>query len=100
MSQIEDLQDRAMLITGASSGIGAALARAFAAQGAQLALHFNSHESEARALADEIARNGSKPGRIGEAGDRVGAFLFLASIELSGFITGNIVHANGGLYMP
>jgi 3-oxoacyl-[acyl-carrier protein] reductase len=39
-------------------------------------------------------------GRIGEAGDCVGAFLFLASNELSGFITGNIVHVNGGLYMP
>ena len=45
-----------MLITGASSGIGAALARAFAAQGAKLALHYNSHEEAARALAAEIAR--------------------------------------------
>jgi len=39
-------------------------------------------------------------GRIGEAQDCVGAFLFLASNEMSGFITGNIVHVNGGLYMP
>jgi len=255
MSRIEDLKNRAVLITGASSGIGAALARAFAAQGAHLALHFNSHENEARALADEVAGDGRKPllvradlskrgearrmveeaaaglggidvlinnagglgerrpilevddalfdlvydlnvrsiiattqaaiphfekrgggniinvgsvagidgggagasvyssakaavhnltrhlardlakknirvntvapgaiatpfhartpkerldamrgatplGRIGEAGDCVGAFLFLASNELSGFITGNIVHVNGGLYMP
>ena len=67
MTRIDDLAARAVLITGASSGIGAAVARAFGSQGARLALHYNSHEAEARALADEI---------------------------------GNIVHVNGGMYMP
>jgi 3-oxoacyl-[acyl-carrier protein] reductase len=255
MSQISDLEGKAVLITGASTGIGAALARAFAAQGARLALHFNSHEDDARALSGELTRDGTPPalirgdlskrgearrvvdeaaralgaldvlvnnagglgerrpigevddalfdfvydlnvravlaatqaaiphfekrgggniinvgsvagidgggagasvyssakaavhnltrhtardlakknirvntvapgaiatpfhartpkerldamrnaapmGRIGEAQDCVGAFLFLASNEMSGFITGNIVHVNGGLYMP
>jgi 3-oxoacyl-[acyl-carrier protein] reductase len=61
MTRIDDLAGKAVLITGASSGIGAALARAFAAQGAILALHYNSHESEMRALASEIARAGGKP---------------------------------------
>lgn len=42
MTTISDLRDKAALITGASSGIGAAVARAFGAQGARLALHFNS----------------------------------------------------------
>ena len=55
MTHIDDLRGKAVLITGASSGIGAALARAFAAQGAKLAFHFNSHEDAARALAAEIA---------------------------------------------
>jgi 3-oxoacyl-[acyl-carrier protein] reductase len=254
MSRIDDLQDKAVLITGASTGIGAALARAFAAQGARLALHYNSHEDDARSLARELARdaepvliradlsqrgtarrvvdeaaeklggldllinnagglgerrpitdvddalfdfvydlnvrtvlaatqaaiphfekrgggniinvgsiagidgggagasvystakaavhnltrhtardlakknirvntvapgaiatpfhartpkerleamrNAAPLGRIGEAQDCVGAFLFLASNELSGYITGNIVHVNGGMYMP
>jgi len=54
MTIIDDLKGKAVLITGASSGIGAALARAFAAQGSRLALHFNSHEEAARALAKEI----------------------------------------------
>jgi 3-oxoacyl-[acyl-carrier protein] reductase len=30
----------------------------------------------------------------------VGSFLFLASNELSGYITGNLIHVNGGMYMP
>ena len=59
MTQIDDLKGKAVLITGASSGIGAALARAFAAQGSRLALHYNSHEDAARALAKEIG--GSPP---------------------------------------
>lgn len=54
MTRIDDLRGKAVLITGASSGIGAAVARAFASQGADVALHFNSHEEEARALAGEL----------------------------------------------
>src|SRR5690349_9534484 len=61
MTRIDDLRDRRVLITGASSGIGAALARAFASQGARLALHFNSHEEAARSLAREIAGDGQPP---------------------------------------
>jgi 3-oxoacyl-[acyl-carrier protein] reductase len=54
MTRIDDLRGKAVLITGASSGIGAAVARAFAGQDAHLAMHFNSHESEARALAQQL----------------------------------------------
>jgi 3-oxoacyl-[acyl-carrier protein] reductase len=252
MSRIDDLHGKAVLITGASTGIGAALARAFASQGARLALHYNSHEAEVRALAAGLGtqpalvrgdltqrgeakrvvndaaaalgaldvlinnaggigerrpiteiddalfdfvydlnvrsllaatqaaiphfdkrgggniinvgsiagidgggagasvyssakaavhnltrhtardlakknirvntvapgaiatpfhaktprerldamRNAAPMGRIGEPEDCVGAFLFLASNELSGYITGNIVHVNGGMFMP
>jgi len=252
MTIIDDLKGKAVLITGASSGIGAALARAFAAQGSRLALHFNSHEDAARTLAKEIGgapclihgdltkrgeakrvvneaaaalggldilinnaggigerrpiadvddalfdfvydlnvrsvigasqaaiphfekrgggniinvgsiagidgggpgssmystakaavhnitrhfatdlaaknirvntvapgaiatpfhartpqtrmdamRDATAMGRVGEAQDCVGAFLFLASNELSGYVTGNMVHVNGGMYMP
>ena len=94
----DDLRGKAVLITGGSSGIGAALARAFAAQGASLALHFNSHEAEVLTLADELAKLGG--GRVGLAEDCVGSFLFLASNDLSGYITGNMIHVNGGMYMP
>jgi 3-oxoacyl-[acyl-carrier protein] reductase len=64
MTRIDDLANRAVLITGASTGIGAALARAFAAQGARLALHFNSHEDDARALAGELTGDGREPALV------------------------------------
>jgi 3-oxoacyl-[acyl-carrier protein] reductase len=38
--------------------------------------------------------------RIGEPDDCVGAFLYLASDQLSGYVTGQILEVNGGQYMP
>jgi 3-oxoacyl-[acyl-carrier protein] reductase len=52
--RIPDLAGKAVLITGASTGIGAALARAFAAQGAKVGLHYNASKAAAEALAGEI----------------------------------------------
>jgi 3-oxoacyl-[acyl-carrier protein] reductase len=42
------------LVTGASGGIGSAIARALAAEGAQVAVHYHSNDSAAEALADEL----------------------------------------------
>ena len=55
---IPDLQGKAALITGSSTGIGAAVARAYAAQGMSVAVHCNSHRAEADAVAADIARAG------------------------------------------
>ena len=38
--------------------------------------------------------------RIGEPDDCVGAFLYLASEQLSSYVTGQILEVNGGQYMP
>ncbi|MEZ2131818.1 MULTISPECIES: SDR family NAD(P)-dependent oxidoreductase [unclassified Sinorhizobium] len=57
---ISDLAGKAVLITGASTGIGAALARAFAAQGASVGLHYNSSVEAAEKLAGEIRDAGGK----------------------------------------
>lgn len=55
---IPDLAGKAVLITGASTGIGAALARGFAAQGAKVALHYNSSVDAAEAVAKSIVDAG------------------------------------------
>lgn len=39
-------------------------------------------------------------GRLGEPDECVGAFLYLASESLSGYVTGQIIEVNGGQYMP
>jgi 3-oxoacyl-[acyl-carrier protein] reductase len=38
--------------------------------------------------------------RLGSADDCVGAFVYLASDRLSGYVTGQILEVNGGQYMP
>jgi 3-oxoacyl-[acyl-carrier protein] reductase len=45
---------KTVLITGASTGIGAAMAVAFGTSGAQVAIHYNKSEAEAKAVAEEI----------------------------------------------
>jgi 3-oxoacyl-[acyl-carrier protein] reductase len=48
-------QDRAVLVTGASRGIGAAIARAFASGGDRVAVHFGQSRDEAERVAASLA---------------------------------------------
>ena len=70
---LSDLNGKGVLITGASSGIGAALAKGFACEGALVAIHYNTGAKEAQAIADTISRKGGKAvlvqGDLGEAGE-------------------------------
>lgn len=58
--RLPELQGKAVLVTGASTGIGAAVARAFAAQGARVGLHYNASEDAAKAVAYEISAAGGE----------------------------------------
>jgi 3-oxoacyl-[acyl-carrier protein] reductase len=55
---IPDLHGKRVLVTGASTGIGAAVARAFGAQGAKVAVHYNSSEAAAAEVVEAICSAG------------------------------------------
>ena len=57
---IPDLSGKAVLITGASTGIGAALSRAFAAQGVKVAINYLSSEAAAKNVLAEIETAGGE----------------------------------------
>ncbi|HEX2555873.1 MAG TPA: SDR family oxidoreductase [Microvirga sp.] len=57
---IPDLKGKAVLITGASTGIGAAAARAFGRNGAKVAVNFNASREQAEAVAEAIRTGGGE----------------------------------------
>jgi NAD(P)-dependent dehydrogenase (short-subunit alcohol dehydrogenase family) len=55
-----DLAEKRVLITGANSGLGAEMARAFAAEKAKVAINFLDRDAAANALAEEVRDGGGQ----------------------------------------
>ena len=72
--QFEDLKGKACLVTGASRGIGAAIARGLGHCGAHVAVHYRSGRNEAERVAADVAAAGGKSVLIaGDVAERGGA---------------------------
>lgn len=54
----DDLKGKSVLVTGSSTGIGTAVAKAFAAAGAKVAVHGNSSREEAEKVVADIKKAG------------------------------------------
>jgi len=57
---MEDLKGKVVLVTGASTGIGAACAKAFGALGCKVAVHYNSSKAAAMAVAKAVEKAGGE----------------------------------------
>jgi len=60
MDNVKNFGGMTALITGASSGIGAASATAFGARGARVLIHYNRQESEAQRIIERVRGAGGQ----------------------------------------
>lgn len=84
------LEGRVALVTGASRGIGSAVALALAREGASVAVNYRSGEAEARAVAEQIVTRG---------GRAVALHADVAELEQARTLVERTVEELGGLHV-
>ena len=88
--------EKVVLITGGSTGIGAAVAKAFAAQGACVAINYGSSDTEARAVQESISANGGVAELFKADVSNPGAVSSLVSDVVDRFGRLDVVVCNAG----
>ncbi|CCG03168.1 SDR family NAD(P)-dependent oxidoreductase [Blastococcus saxobsidens] len=93
---VEPSESRAVLVTGASRGIGRAIAQAFAAQGDRVAVHYGSSQDSAERVAAELPGDGHTVVRadVADAG-AVARMVADAAAALGGL---QVLVNNAGVY--
>jgi NAD(P)-dependent dehydrogenase (short-subunit alcohol dehydrogenase family) len=92
-----DLSGRAVLFTGASRGIGAAIARRLAAAGARVAVHYGHNRAAAEKLANEIGQGAQVFGQ--DLADAAGCETLWNAVQ-EHFGTVDALINNAGIAVP
>lgn len=92
-----DLTGKNILVTGASKGIGAAIAQQLGQSGARVAVHYNTGEKQAAAIA-ERAGNGAITFHADLGNNAAVAQLFSAVLDAFGHL--DVIINNAGILAP
>ncbi len=93
-----DLSSKVALVTGSSRGIGAAIARRLAADGAHVALTYNTSADAAQAIAEELRGLGVESEAFQFDAEQTGAAATLVEAVAERFGRLDILVNNAGVY--
>ena len=91
-----DLKGKAVLITGASTGIGAAAARAFAQHGCRVAVHYNASREAAEAVVGEVRSLGGTALLVGGDVTQTASIEKIVGETMAGFGRIDVLINNAG----
>lgn len=91
-----DLDGKVVIVTGASGGIGSAIARAFAEEGARVVLHYRRGRARAAALQRELEQRGAEAIAVGGELTRESDARQLMAVTLKKFGRIDTLVANAG----
>ena len=93
-----DFDDKTAIITGASQGVGAAIAKAYAAAGANTVVHYRSSKESANEIVSTISKNGGNAIALGGSLNEVDGVDRLFSDAMRAFGGIDVLVNNAGSF--